>query len=155
MYLSNKERQTLINEFKSQPNWEAKLLDEYKHLPLNEQIEEVIAEEFRDYVLSGGNKISPKKKSFFDRFIDFNFIHGKYIINFNVNICETSNNEIKKYEVLFNNKIIGNIGIEYNGDLIFYINGVIDWEIGIIDSEILNKKELLKLRKLLIKTLKL
>jgi len=71
LYLTKKEQQDLINEFKSQKNWKDKLLPQYKHLSIERQIEEVIAEEFRDYVLSGGQKIPAKEKSFFEKLIDF------------------------------------------------------------------------------------
>ena len=71
--LNNRQRQALIKEFKKQSNWESKLLDEYKHLPIDKQIEEVLAEEFRDYVLAEGQIFSqPIKQTVFDRI--FNFI---------------------------------------------------------------------------------
>jgi hypothetical protein len=89
-----------------------------------------------------------------DRFIDFEFSHKNYIIKSDIEICETSNNEIKKFELFKNKKLIGNVGVEYNGDLIFYVKGIISWDEGIIDDEILNKKELLNIYKMLSKIFK-
>jgi hypothetical protein len=78
--LNNRQRQALIREFKKQPNWESKLLEEYKHLPIDRQIEEVLAEEFRDYVLAEGQIFSqPIKQTVFDRI--FNFIKKLLGIN--------------------------------------------------------------------------
>lgn len=73
------------------------------------------------------------------------FLYKKYKIIVNIEICEVSNFEIKKFLILYNNKKIANIGIEYNGDLIFHVKGVLDWQNNLIEE---NEIDIYKLNNL-------
>jgi len=65
MYLSDREWKDIVNEFRARPENKGKAFTD-------SQIEEALAEEFRNYVLSDGKLEvrSPKKHSFFSRLLD-------------------------------------------------------------------------------------
>lgn len=75
-FLSKEEHASIIKEFESRKNAEKAIAEKaitYPDYTRVELIEEVIAEEFAEYQLSGGKKVipSPKQKSFFQKLLDF------------------------------------------------------------------------------------
>jgi hypothetical protein len=73
-FLSQDERSAFLRDFKQRKNWES-LIEGYKkdyNLPTNRLIEEYLADEFANYVLSNGAMtIDAGMKSWFDKILDF------------------------------------------------------------------------------------
>jgi hypothetical protein len=73
LYLKPEQRQSLIKEFKSRPDAKSLIKlysEEYKGLSEDKVIEEIIAEEFREYVMTN-QSTKPQAKSWFDALIDW------------------------------------------------------------------------------------
>ena len=106
MYLTNEQRQSLYNEFMSRNDANkllAKMKKSYPKLNNNRLIEEVLAEEFKDYVLSNGRTVEEQEniKGFFNKLF---------------HLIKTLINKIFKQKTLTINDLYKNIqNAKYNG----------------------------------------